>query len=745
MLALRAALEKQPITLIQGPPGTGKTRIVLSLLSVILHARPSHGARRGGVHATRDDADAGAAAADAKAGDEKASLSSMKRLLRDLRPNESADGGGDGGAPARRRLAPWLFGGFSNPRDAAPLPRGAALPAPSPPERPELLGEDGYRRAKVLVCAPSNSALDEITLRIMQSGLLGPTGEAYSPTLVRVGVNAHRSVERVSMDALVRERLGKEEEEMRAPGFGRGGGGGAGAAAARTNAFSGVQTLNAGAPLPAEKKFERALAKDRLKLAILDEARVVCSTLSFSGSGMFSRMTKPFDVVVVDEAAQAVEPSVLVPLCYGAKQVFLVGDPRQLPATVLSALATKKMYNQSLFKRLERCGYPVHVLATQYRMHPEIRAFPSRQFYDDRLVDAPRTAARTKRPWHQCALFKPFVFVDVHQGREYRPSGPDGASWANDEEAEACVAMVKALVRGYDALSSGENVGVISPYKAQASAIRRRLADALGADLAAAIDVNSIDGFQGREKDVCVFSVVRAPSRDDDATRRGGYARGLGFVADERRINVGLTRARSSLIVLGNAEKLKKDENWGALVRSAKERNAVIRPPRGKRFETFVSTMVTTYDADDLSGSEEEEEEEEEEAGGDDAGATAAAMRAHEPEWGSLKKAGGGYYTKASRDEPGASGSNPAGSRGLGFSAEGARDEFVSEVLGGRRAGDDYERGDDAEADEDPFAQDVAETAAGEKRGGAKRRTAAGTAKRSPPAKRARGGAKAKG
>ena len=742
MLALRAALEKQPITLIQGPPGTGKTRIVLSLLSVILHARPSHGARRGGVHATRDDADAGAAAADAKAGDEKASLSSMKRLLRDLRPNESA---ADGGAPARRRLAPWLFGGFSNPRDAAPLPRGAALPAPSPPERPELLGEDGYRRAKVLVCAPSNSALDEITLRIMQSGLLGPTGEAYSPTLVRVGVNAHRSVERVSMDALVRERLGKEEEEMRAPGFGRGGGGGAGAAAARTNAFSGVQTLNAGAPLPAEKKFERALAKDRLKLAILDEARVVCSTLSFSGSGMFSRMTKPFDVVVVDEAAQAVEPSVLVPLCYGAKQVFLVGDPRQLPATVLSALATKKMYNQSLFKRLERCGYPVHVLATQYRMHPEIRAFPSRQFYDDRLVDAPRTAARTKRPWHQCALFKPFVFVDVHQGREYRPSGPDGASWANDEEAEACVAIVKALVRGYDALSSGENVGVISPYKAQASAIRRRLADALGADLAAAIDVNSIDGFQGREKDVCVFSVVRAPSRDDDATRRGGYARGLGFVADERRINVGLTRARSSLIVLGSAEKLKKDENWGALVRSAKERNAVIRPPRGKRFETFVSTMVTTYDADDLSGSEEEEEEEEEEeAGGDDAGATAAAMRAHEPEWGSLKKAGGGYYTTASFTEPGASGSNPAGSRGMGFSAEGARDEFVSEVLGGRRAGDDYERGDDAEADEDPFAQDVAETAAGEKRGGAKRRTAAGTAKRSPPAKRARGGAKAK-
>ena len=134
-------------------------------------------------------------------------------------------------------------------------------------------------------------------------------------------------------------------------------------------------------------------------------------------------MTKPFDVVVVDEAAQAVEPSVLVPLCYGAKQVFLVGDPRQLPATVLSALATKKMYNQSLFKRLERCGYPVHVLDAVPHAHPEIRAFPSRQFYDDRFVDAFPDGGATKRPWHQCALFKPFVFVDVHQGREYRPSG----------------------------------------------------------------------------------------------------------------------------------------------------------------------------------------------------------------------------------------------------------------------------------------------------------------------------------
>ena len=290
----------------------------------------------------------------------------VARSEKPLAPSENA--------AAHRRVMPWLAGA-SNPRDAAPLRRDARFPRRRP-RRLRLSARVPCRRAKVLACAPSNSALDEIVLRIMQSGLLGPGGAAYSPTLVRVGVNVHHSVEAVSMESLVRERVGATDD---AGGH------------------------------SAEKKFERALERDRVKLAILDEAAVVCSTLSFSGSGMFARMTRQFDVVVIDEAAQAVEPSTLVPLCYGAKQVFLVGDPRQLPATVLSAVATVHGYNQSMFKRLERCGYPVHLLKTQYRMHPSIREFPSTQFYAGSSRTNPLGGASTI--WHKKWMWLPFVFM----------------------------------------------------------------------------------------------------------------------------------------------------------------------------------------------------------------------------------------------------------------------------------------------------------------------------------------------
>lgn len=534
MTALSAALEKQPITLIQGPPGTGKTRIILSLLSVILHAVPG-----------------------AKNGQEL----DLKRYLdrRDARAAVSADKV----ATLHRKCMPWLRGA-PNAREAPPLPRDAPRPAPAPVEIPEILGEESYRRTKVLICAPSNSALDEIVLRIIKTGVYGPNGGAYSPTLVRVGVNVHHSVESVGMESLVTSRMSDKGDGL----------------------------------MSKEKKFELDLERDRIKLAILDEAAVVCSTLSFSGVGMFARMTRQFDVVVIDEAAQAVEPSTLVPLCYGAKQVFLVGDPRQLPATVLSSIATDHKYNQSLFKRFEHCGYPIHMLKTQYRMHPDIREFPSTQFYAGGLEDGPKQAAKTRKPWHRIPLFRPFVFMDV-DGKEYQGNG---ASWANDEEATLAVALVGALMRKYPELASGEKIGVISPYKSQVQNLKKKLADALGSERAKSVDVNSIDGFQGREKDVCIFSVVRAPER----------GRGLGFVSDERRINVGLTRAKNSLIVIGSAKALKSDKCWGGLVTSATERNLIMKPP-GKDYKGFVGKFGAAYDDDDLSGSEDD--------GGDGAGA----------------------------------------------------------------------------------------------------------------------------
>ncbi|XP_047150523.1 probable helicase MAGATAMA 3 isoform X2 [Vigna umbellata] len=114
---------------------------------------------------------------------------------------------------------------------------------------------------------------------------------------------------------------------------------------------------------------------DSIRAAILDDATIVFSTLSFSGSHVFSKLNRGFDVVIIDEAAQAVEPATLVPLANQCKKVFLVGDPAQLPATVISDIAKNHGYGTSLFERLMEAGYPVKMLKTQYRMHPEVGAY----------------------------------------------------------------------------------------------------------------------------------------------------------------------------------------------------------------------------------------------------------------------------------------------------------------------------------------------------------------------------------
>ena len=618
--ATKTALNRDPVVLIQGPPGTGKTRTILSLLSALLHAVPSS--------TKKTDID-------------------FKHYaeMRESRPVMTAEEKRD----AWSRAAPWMSGAM-NPRDAPP---SSALTAESRAGGAvdcvaRVFGTKAYKRSKILICAPSNSALDEMVLRIMQNGLFDATGATYSPTLVRVGINVHHSVESVSMDTLVSQRVGE-----------------------------------LGVHVDSVRRFEAAVEREKLKQAILDEASVVCSTLSYSGAGMFSRMTKQFDAVIIDEAAQAIEPSTLIPLCHGAKQVFLVGDPRQLPATVLSNVAVANDYDMSMFKRFERCGYPVHVLKTQYRMHPAIREFPSKFFYDDVLKDGPGMTTLNARPWHAYSAFRPFVFYDV-KGKERSTSGH---SWANDEEAEFCVCLIQSLLKRFPKLGSDRSIGVISPYKAQVNTIRAKLGEKLGVAKARAIDVNTIDGFQGREKDVCVFSVVRAPQ--DSARAR---ARGLGFVADERRVNVGLTRARSSLFVVGSAESIRGDANWGGLVAHATEKNCAVTPT--KPYTAFFTKHTKEPDAD--AGADADRETSDASLVGEPAMLASAAAspkkkHIHDPHW-----TGAAEFIRT----------NALNDNATGFAKDGFRDELITEnakkgdaVGGGDDGAGDVEDGDDAAED----------------------------------------------
>lgn len=124
----------------------------------------------------------------------------------------------------------------------------------------------------------------------------------------------------------------------------------------------------------------------RLETHILDSMHIVMTTLGSAGSKMIASAVK-FEVVVVDEAAQSSEPSTLVALQLGSSHAILVGDPQQLPATIFSVSGRLSKYDRSLFQRLEEAGHPVHMLDTQYRMHPAISSFPRRIFYDGSLKD----------------------------------------------------------------------------------------------------------------------------------------------------------------------------------------------------------------------------------------------------------------------------------------------------------------------------------------------------------------------
>ena len=268
----------------------------------------------------------------------------------------------------------------------------------------------------------------------------------------------------------------------------------------------------------------------------------------------------------------------LVPLLLGCEQLVLVGDSRQLPPTVADVSAGREGLGCSLFERLQALGVPPLLLDTQYRMHPALAAFSSATFYDGRLRSAVPPEARPPPagldwPNPDC----PIAFVPVRGGGETREwvgvapategdaaggggGGGSGAadggstSYANSAEAEIVCEIVEVALRAGGL--AAKDLGVITPYAAQATLIKGRLAERAAAAAAASddaaeaisveeIEVSSVDGFQGREKELIVVSTVRSNRQ-----------RRIGFVTDERRLNVAITRARSGLVLVGDDDTL---------------------------------------------------------------------------------------------------------------------------------------------------------------------------------------------
>lgn len=301
---------------------------------------------------------------------------------------------------------------------------------------------------------------------------------------------------------------------------------------------------------------EMKQSEDELSRRILGNADIVLATCVGSGHELFHGLE--FRFVVCDEASQATEPDSLIPVATGAgstcHQLLLVGDHHQLPPTVLSKDSALSL---SLFSRLWHCGVYSALLDIQYRMHRQIANFPCKHFYFDKVrtkvhkhlrAFTRKGSEQLSSPLADLLSQKRVVFIDVPDTFEQSDSsaavGGEAAlssfSLVNIDEARAVVSVLDMMP--YNA----HEIAIITPYVGQARALLRLLPEGYSE-----VEVSTVDGFQGREKEAIILSTVRSNDR-----------RVLGFVSDWRRLNVAITRARSALVVVGAGATLESDPFW---------------------------------------------------------------------------------------------------------------------------------------------------------------------------------------
>jgi hypothetical protein len=260
---------------------------------------------------------------------------------------------------------------------------------------------------------------------------------------------------------------------------------------------------------------------------VAQSAPIVFSTLGSLAT--LHKYVSTFPTVFVDEAAQALVLDALQVLRFNPKMCALIGDPKQLPATIVSAKAQRYGYANSLMHSLvndPRC----EMLKTQYRMHQDIERWPSQQYYHGELITATQVLERTsileKNEMLVPALKRPCLFFNITSGKEQRLA----TSISNPQEAQAIAKMVGYLIV-HCGFAAGQ-IGVITFYSAQVTLLQAEIAKVLTKEQRQGLTVSTVDGFQGQERDITLISFVRT------------LMSSIGFLNDERRINVALTRAK---------------------------------------------------------------------------------------------------------------------------------------------------------------------------------------------------------
>lgn len=418
---------------------------------------------------------------------------------------------------------------------------------------------------KVLISAPSNAAVDELMARFITACPL-----LVMSNVLRVGRNSRPDLKAHSLDQMVVESQTKTEQERHLVYKEK-----------KNKIHDDIQRINAEISNMAggQRKSELIRTKERLKDQLdnmkareeesvkverdsiykrfLNRAQFIFGTLSaFGADVIFNNLTDEVDMCLIDEAAQALEVSSLIPLRFDPKRVVLVGDPQQLSAVVKSVAAKRARLDLSLFERLQLIGnHPTYMLREQYRMHSVISDFSSKYFYEGKLVTADSVAGRSPHQ-AEAVLASPMVFIDVASANDMK----QGTSVINPREGRLTSELARFLVNTCGVSS----IGVISPYRQQVHLIRNLLTSLT----APGLEVDSVDAFQGREKDVILFNCVRS----------GGSNGGVGFLSDQRRLNVAITRAKRAVWIVGNANFLRNHGGpvWESLVDHCERLGALI-------------------------------------------------------------------------------------------------------------------------------------------------------------------------
>eukprot|EP01017_Pseudomicrothorax_dubius_P016975 TRINITY_DN1922_c0_g2_i10.p1 TRINITY_DN1922_c0_g2~~TRINITY_DN1922_c0_g2_i10.p1 ORF type:complete len:385 (+),score=50.51 TRINITY_DN1922_c0_g2_i10:29-1183(+) len=345
------------------------------------------------------------------------------------------------------------------------------------------------KKAKIMVCAPSNIVVDKIADRLHDLGM----------KVTRVMSVQYESASLCKKEVKLSYQMMKFEEELNSD------------------------------EVPVN--YDRALEN-----FVLESTDVICCTCSASLDERLRHLR--FDVVIMDEASFATEPLCLQAFCQGAKRVVLIGDPKQLRPIVISKSALAEGLGVSMFERLMNRGYPIQTLNIQYRMSPTISSFPLQYFYKDRLQDGVTKEQRTMTELHDLP-------TGVDQTCFFHCDGEE-LVYRNLEEAEKLTLFVRYLIK--KKRIQPEKIGVVTFYNRQKKELINRLSFEFPG-----LEIKTVDGYQGSEKDIIVVSCVRTEH--------------IGFVCNLNRLNVMMTRARCGLFIFGNADFLARQKHLRKLLK----------------------------------------------------------------------------------------------------------------------------------------------------------------------------------